>query len=113
MLLPVKLSFQSCLLKLMDISELFYLLSESSLKLNSNFLSHLDVFSVSNAVIMKDIDVRNSFGLKVSVKFFTPLSQKLVPSNQCLISLLLPLKLCLQDFLLQLELCLIIIKFGL
>ena len=82
----------------MDILKLLNFLFHESFKFDSDLLSNLNIVSVSDIVIMKNINVLNSLSLEVSVELFTPFVQESVPWLEKLISLFLGLKFSFQKF---------------
>lgn len=72
MLFSDQISFKSILFNFMNIVQLLNLFGLQCFKLYSNLLSNLNIFSVSNVMVMENIDISYSFSFEISVQLFTP-----------------------------------------
>ena len=62
----------------MNIPKLLNFFFHQSFKLNSDLLPYLNIVSVSDVVIVKDIDILNSLCLEISVQLLAPFIQKFI-----------------------------------
>ena len=97
MLLSIQVSLKPGLFQLVNISQLLDLFILDGFNLNSSLLFHLNVLPVGNVVVMENIDVSDSLGLQVSVKFISPFVQESIASYQQFVGFFLGLELCLQE----------------
>ena len=82
----------------MNIPKLLNFFFHQSFKLNSDLLPYLNIVSVSDVVIVKDIDILNSLCLEISVQLLAPFIQKFISWFEKFIGFFLRLKFCFQKF---------------